>query len=482
MGFFGGGGSPYYTSGKGVPAANKPLGTIYTDQNTPNLYISNPNLTAPVVAGGGTQFAHAAGHGVPGSIALPAAPTVGNLVLVFLYANGDTSANLDLTKWTILDNGNNGINFSGFAVYRYVKAGDLAALPALCTGVIAPFWGATAVEIANVPASIGAAVPYKYSIYNQNAASLVSPSHNADSASELALLVSLQYNGTANVAAPAGMGTITSWNDGAANFGAMGLFTLSPANGADITETVARVAGSNSQALIQILLAPTSSAHWGAVGGAATNDPFFADVAALVEVSAGGVISDASNSAKAITSNGAVATSAVTTKFGPRSIDLTAAGAYLNFAASTDFDANGNGNGFTWETWLYFTALAASDNIIFDNRAVPNTPGVVVFIAANGNLCVFDGVTKGSTGNVSANKWHHVAFEAENGMGYLWLDGQLLSSFAFADSGSPGGTFKIGMRNDATLGLRGYFEQVRITKGACRYRMTTEPTATFPTS
>lgn len=262
MGFFGGGGSPYYTSGNGAPGAlNKPAGTLYTRKDALGLYISAPTLTLPSIAGAGAQFAHNAAHSVPGSFNLPGAPTVGNLILLFFYASNDIHADLNTAKWTMLDFGT-GISQNGFVAYRYVQAGDTAALPAISSAANSVFWGATAVEITGVTGVIGTDIPYFKGIWNANAATSTTENHNATSASQLAIFASLQYNGTANVATPAGLTLVTSWNDGAANFGAQGLFTLAPASGANISTPFTRVAGSNSQGTFQLVVAPVSAPAW----------------------------------------------------------------------------------------------------------------------------------------------------------------------------------------------------------------------------
>lgn len=221
-----------------------------------------------------------------------------------------------------------------------------------------------------------------------------------------------------------------------------------------------------------------------AVAGSTTGDVYYNSVTLLGRCNALAAIVDQSLSAATITKVGSVTVSSITKLFAADSIDMTATGAYLTLPNSPNFFADGTGNGFTWECFYYPTSWTVSDNVLFDNRGATTTPGLVLAINSSHQLFFYDGTVKGAAGTVlSLNTWYHIAISALNGVATLWLNGQAQATAAIGNTGSPTGVFRIGMRNDGTLGARGYYDQIRVTSGINRYLFPfTSPTAPFAAS
>ncbi|MBI1313679.1 hypothetical protein GC176_20495 [bacterium] len=208
------------------------------------------------------------------------------------------------------------------------------------------------------------------------------------------------------------------------------------------------------------------------------SDADWANVKVLIGCDGSGTITDFKN-ARTVTSNGSVSTSSSTKKFTNNSIDLTASGAYLSLANNSDYDATGTG---TFEMWVYPTATTGSDNVIFDNRS-GSTPGFVWFFNSVGQMCYYDGTVFSGLGAVlTLSQWNHYAFNIEGHHLTMFVNGRTVGEFNFPTTGHGGGSAKIGMRSDATLGLRGYYDQIRITQGVSRYGSFKLPTTAFPTS
>ena len=84
---------------------------------------------------------------------------------------------------------------------------------------------------------------------------------------------------------------------------------------------------------------------------------------------------------------------------------------------------------------------------------------------------------------VSLNAWHHIAVSKASGTILTFLDGTIQGTLAQAVSLVCTGTVKIGRsyNSASTTNIRGYIDDLRITKGVARYTANfTPPTAAFP--
>ena len=209
--------------------------------------------------------------------------------------------------------------------------------------------------------------------------------------------------------------------------------------------------------------------------------------ALIVTQNNGTVVKDISQAAHSI--SGAYAISTAQEKFtSTPTVFLSGGSTNLNLGTSSDFDWDSSStNQVCWEMWLYPTSWTGSDNILWETRpgSGGSSVGVVIFINSSGKLCFyFNGTVYGASGtSVTLNSWHHIAVCGTGGVVSMYLDGvrQWTASIGYTGVSSA---FRIGVRNDGTLGQAGYFDQMRVTKGNVRYSGTsfTPPAGPFASS
>lgn len=224
--------------GSGVPTLLAPAGCLFSRTDSAHIYSSQPTGTPKTVV----QFAHNSGHGAPTNVTLGGAPTVGNLLIANLGSQLTCLANIDTSKWTVLDSGG-AVKF-GVIAYRYVQVGDTATTPNITTGLgTTPFWGLEVVEIAGVSGTIAADVSHVTSIYDQ-AAAFNTPSYLTNQPSQLALLIASEYNATvANIGLPAGWTNVEQWTSG--NYGTMLIAKQVPGSGTDLLAAISKATGAD---------------------------------------------------------------------------------------------------------------------------------------------------------------------------------------------------------------------------------------------
>lgn len=70
---------------------------------------------------------------------------------------------------------------------------------------------------------------------------------------------------------------------------------------------------------------------------------------------------------------------------------------------------------------------------------------------------------------VSANRWYHVAVTRASGIGYLFVDGRLLSCVTLTNNLSSPWRLTLGATTDGLQYLSGYLDEVRILKGYAKW-------------
>ena len=179
-------------------------------------------------------------------------------------------------------------------------------------------------------------------------------------------------------------------------------------------------------------------------------------------------------------------------KFGTASGYFDGTGDYISTPNSTSFQF-GSGN-FTIEYWIKADDWARTYNFVFSNRGTStNVCGLLLGHDGNGRIIVFAN-TSGSTwniftgitfsGNVSAGSWHHIALVRNGSTWTGYVDGvagtSQTSSATLSDNGS---VLAIGGDIDGTFRIKGYVDELRITKGVARWTANfTPPTAPYSTS
>ena len=220
-------------------------------------------------------------------------------------------------------------------------------------------------------------------------------------------------------------------------------------------------------------------------------DPQFASVSLLLH--GDGNLTDSSSAARTVTAYGSAAATG-TAKFGSNSLSFSGSSSYLRVAGTSAFALPGD---FTLETWVYFNAAPSSYSGIYGALIMSTYPGAGVNpgwqLRINGtssgynNVNIYTGQNDLNwSGTFYLNQWHHVAVTRSGSTMRAWIDGvQTGSDITNSDSMTPTST------NDMWLGrlnlssyefqLNGLLDDVRVTKGQCRYTGTfTPPAAAFP--
>lgn len=209
--------------GAGVPTALEPAGTLYSRNDAAGVYASTPTLS-----GGVAVVQHTfkiSNSGTPGSITLGSAPTVGNLIVVFVsWSEADRALpTINTTDWTQFIDVVSGSNHPAWALYRYAQFGDTTALPVLATGGATAYWGATVYEISGVTGTFATDMESHAGVVSAGSASTSTISSLA-TASPNALVLSHggQYNGGTNPSiSGTGSWTTDETHNNNSNFGSV---------------------------------------------------------------------------------------------------------------------------------------------------------------------------------------------------------------------------------------------------------------------
>ena len=174
-------------------------------------------------------------------------------------------------------------------------------------------------------------------------------------------------------------------------------------------------------------------------------------------------------------------------KFGTGSMKFVRAsysdGDFLSFPKSQNYDLSGGP--FTIEAWVYPTLFDGQYQTI-----VSRTPTIWKFGFLDNQLVWYNGSANiVSTGTVAVNAWSHVAVTGDGTNVRIFINGVLDTTVTDANPQSGLGTLNVGAPANGEYGGRyvgefytGYIDDLRITKGFCRYTATfTPPVAAFAT-
>jgi hypothetical protein len=181
-------------------------------------------------------------------------------------------------------------------------------------------------------------------------------------------------------------------------------------------------------------------------------------------------------------------------KFGGRSMRMIGKPILLHNSSSQYVFGTGE---WTIEMWVRFDSVSVMQ-MLYDARP-PSTNGqyVTIFLNTDGKLHFYVNTATrlASTTGLSANTWHHIALVRDNVTGgahtYRWF----IDGAAAGTLGDPGYSFLcpaysgpstsrpyVGVSGyDGTFATTAYIDDLRVTKGVCRYRTAfTAPTAAHP--
>lgn len=234
-----------------------------------------------------------------------------------------------------------------------------------------------------------------------------------------------------------------------------------------------------------------------ASGGGGGSDPYFSNVVLLLGFEGANgatTTTDESPHAHAITFNGAAQIDTSQFKFGSSSCKF-GSGNYLTTPDSADWRlAASNSDQYTIEFWMMPHDTGSSVPYVMGQApGYGNWAWYVDYnlqkpsfgFAANGS--VFQTVAAGANPSISVDNWHFIAISKNaSGKIRLWRDGTLAGSSTPADSSifDSTGSLEIGRALGTAL-YNGWLDEIRITKGVCRYDTDgsiSVPTAAFPRS
>ena len=269
-------------TGVGAPTALKTAGTLYSQTDTDAVWSSQPTAGSPSVV---QHKSFIQGNTTPGSVTLDAAPTAGNLLLAFIPFGDNTAANptINTGSWTqFITIAGTGSHIRGFAVYRYVQAGDTAALPAFCTAG-SEYWAAAVYEINHVSGVFANDVPLSEGVGQTGSATQATTGQLTVNANDLALIAGGNYNGNANPTISAGWTSDESQHN-ASNFGSVVGGHQTVASPTTISGTLTFSNSADSVTAFQCVVANLGSldAGWGLVGPPVAANPTAAIGAAAV--------------------------------------------------------------------------------------------------------------------------------------------------------------------------------------------------------
>lgn len=206
-------------------------------------------------------------------------------------------------------------------------------------------------------------------------------------------------------------------------------------------------------------------------------DPYFSDVTLLLQDS----LADQSLQGQTIVASGNAAASTTQVKYGTHSLYFDGSGDWATIAnTSMAFGTDP----FTVEFWMYWdgTVTGTPWMGVMGAHTASSTGRYGIFMNSSG-IAHYIQSSFPSAASISANTWHHIASTRDSsGVCRLFVDGVLKSTVT--DAGNlvfPQG-WRIG--NDFSAGrppFSGYLDDIRITKGVCRYTANfTPPTQAFP--
>lgn len=214
-------------------------------------------------------------------------------------------------------------------------------------------------------------------------------------------------------------------------------------------------------------------------------DPYWNYVALLLHgdgANASTTITDSSKNHRSITAVNGAQISTAQSKFGGSSIDLSAAGAYLNAASLPGLGAGD----FTVEAWIYLVSGTGTP-ILISTETDGVTGGQWNMQVDSGKPDWYDaGVGHVvDAGSLPTSAWHFWAASRNSGQFRMFVDGVQVGTTATYALTLPqtaaqaiGGTLASGAAGAPPLG---YIDELRVTIGVGRYAANfTPPTTAFP--
>ena len=220
-------------------------------------------------------------------------------------------------------------------------------------------------------------------------------------------------------------------------------------------------------------------------GGGGGTDPDFANVVLLLHgdgANNGTTFTDSSAYARSVTVGSGSVTSTTQTKFGSASLSFPTSSNYATCADAAELRMGTSD--FTIEAWFY---PSGGSYPAFYAKGFNSSDGLQFFVG-NSN-CAFraNGTTDLNAVGISNSAWSHVAFCRQGTTRRIYINGSQAASDTLSFDNSSTSTLELGAIPTSASGFRytGYIDDLRVTKGVCRYpngTTFTPPTAAFPNS
>ncbi len=177
----------------------------------------------------------------------------------------------------------------------------------------------------------------------------------------------------------------------------------------------------------------------------------------------------------AVTLQGNATISTLVKKFGNGSLQFNKNDYNINncvvIQTNNDFEWP---NDFTIEFWCYLNSISPLGTVLYDGNT---TNCFQLFVDSNGNLNVnLGGVSTliGGTSafNIQTKKWNHIAVTRYSGILRVFINGTLIGQTNYTNTFNQPFQVYLGRSYDNNLnnvGIDGYFDDIRITKGIARY-------------
>jgi len=144
----------------------------------------------------------------------------------------------------------------------------------------------------------------------------------------------------------------------------------------------------------------------------------------------------------------------------------------------TDDNSLTPGDTFTWEAWVYPTALYSYNTIASQD----GSGGYYWSVQANGSMQFYSPSAEhnSAAGLVALNQWSHVAYSCSGGTAYFYCNGSRSGSAFSRNISNISANLHIGMINTTSWDFYGSMTDVRLVVGTSLYNSSTYTVPTAP--
>lgn len=221
-------------------------------------------------------------------------------------------------------------------------------------------------------------------------------------------------------------------------------------------------------------------------------DEYFQNVSLLLHgdgANGSTTITDSSPTPKTVTAVGNAQISTAQSKFGGSSIAFDGTGDYLSIPDDDAFDL-GTGN-FTIEGWVNYSSTSTFATVLSKGWPTGSAGGAFV-VTFNSNNLLFFAESGSDSWDIAINRvivaglqlstWYHIAITRSGNTFRTFNNGVVAETWTNSlGLMNNSDIVSVGAAKSGAVGMNGYIDDLRITKGVARYTANfTPPTAPFP--